>query len=80
MQRAKQVLHHLEQETTNVEGLPRLARSSTDRRGDELQLSLFQQPDHRLRRRLQCLELDQITPIEALNELVKLRELIDEDS
>ena len=80
VQRAKKVLHHLEQETTNVEGLPRLARSSADRRSDELQLSLFQQPDHRLRRRLQSLELDQITPIEALNELVKLRELIDKDS
>ena len=80
VERAKQVLHHLEQETTDVEGLPRLARSSAGGRSHEFQLSLFQQPDRRLRRQLQSLELDQISPIEALNELFKLRELIDKES
>jgi len=80
VERAKQVLHHLEQESTDVEGFPRLARSSASRQGDQLQLSLFQQADQKLRRYLQGLELDQLTPIEALNELAKLLELIDEDS
>jgi len=76
VERAKQVLHHLEQETMEVEGLPRLARSSAASSGDSLQLSLFQQADQRLRRRLEKLELEQLTPIEALNELARLLEII----
>jgi DNA mismatch repair protein MutS len=77
--RARQVLQHLEQETTDVEGLPRLVRSSSGRRDGMLQLSLFQQHDQKLRRRLQSLELEKLTPIEALNELAKLRDLVEEE-
>lgn len=77
--RARQVLQHLEQETTDVEGLPRLARSSAGSQSDQLQLSLFQQSDKKLRRRLLNLELEEITPIEALNELSRLRELLDKE-
>jgi DNA mismatch repair protein MutS len=79
VERARQVLQHLEQETTDVEGLPRLARSSAGRQSEQLQLSLFQQSGQKLRRRLLNLELEEITPIEALNELVRLRELFDEE-
>jgi DNA mismatch repair protein MutS len=79
VERARQVLQHLEQETTDVEGLPRLARSSAGRQSEQLQLSLFQQSGQKLRRRLLNLELEEITPIEALNELAKLRELFDEE-
>lgn len=77
--RARQVLQHLEQETTDVEGLPRLARSASGRQSDQLQLSLFQQSDRKLRRRLLNLQLEEITPIEALNELSRLREMLDEE-
>ena len=80
VERAKEVLKHLEEETIDVEGLPRLVRSTSDRRDEPLQLSLFRQPDQKLRRRLQRLELEQLTPIEALNELVRLREMVDEES
>jgi DNA mismatch repair protein MutS len=79
VERARQVLQHLEQETTDVEGLPRLARSSAGRRSEQLQLGLFQQSGQKLRRRLLNLELEEITPIEALNELARLRELFDEE-
>lgn len=79
VERARQVLKHLEQETTDVEGLPRLARSSTSRPNEPLQLSLFQQADQKLRRRLQGLDLEQLTPIEALNELAKLIDLVNEE-
>ncbi|MBW2624730.1 MAG: DNA mismatch repair protein MutS, partial [Deltaproteobacteria bacterium] len=79
VERARQVLQHLEQETTDVEGLPRLARSSAGRQSEQLQLSLFQQSGQKLRRRLLNLELEEITPIEALNELARLRELFDEE-
>ncbi len=79
VERARQVLQHLEQETTDVEGLPRLARSSAGRQSEQLQLSLFQQSGQKLRRRLLNLELEAITPIEALNELARLRELVEEE-
>jgi DNA mismatch repair protein MutS len=76
VERAKKVLHHLEQETMEVEGLPRLARSSARGSDQALQLTLFQQADQRLRRRLEKLDLEQVTPLEALNELAKLLEII----
>jgi DNA mismatch repair protein MutS len=79
VERARQVLQHLEQETTDVEGFPRLARSSAGSQSGQFQLSLFQQSGQKLRRRLQNLELEEITPIEALNELVRLRELFDKE-
>jgi hypothetical protein len=72
------VLQHLEQETTDVEGLPRLARSASGRQSGQLQLSLFQQSDRKLRRHLLSLQLEEITPLDALNELSRLREMLDE--
>ncbi len=78
--RARHVLKHLEQETTDAEGLPRLARSAAGSMGAPLQLSLFQQSDQRLRRHLQSLEIEELTPIEALNELARLREMVEEES
>jgi DNA mismatch repair protein MutS len=75
VERAKQVLQHLEHETIEAEGLPRLARSSA---GEPLQLSLFQQADQKLRRRLERLEIEQLTPIEAFNELARLLDFIKE--
>jgi len=56
-----------------------LARSSAGRQSEQLQLSLFQQSGQKLRRRLLSLDLEEITPIEALNELARLRELFDEE-
>ncbi|MGW8209710.1 MAG: DNA mismatch repair protein MutS, partial [Syntrophobacteria bacterium] len=66
VERAKQVLRHLEEETTDVEGLPRLVRSASGNQDEPLQLSLFRQSDQKLRRRLQKLNIEQLTPIEAL--------------
>jgi len=80
VERAKQVLRHLEEETTDVEGLPRLVRSASGKQDEPLQLSLFRQSDQKLRRRLQKLNIDQLTPIEALNELARLREIVGEES
>ena len=79
VERARQVLQHLEQETTDVEGLPRLARSTAGRVDEPFQLYLFQQSDRKLLRHLRSLEPDRLTPIEALNELARLREMAEED-
>ena len=80
VERAKQVLRHLEDETTDVEGLPRLVRSASNNQDEPLQLSLFRQSDQKLRRRLQQLNVEQLTPIEALNELARLKQIVDEES
>ena len=79
VERARQVLHHLEQETSDVEGLPRLARSTANRADEPLQLSLFQQKDGRFRSHLKSLKLEELTPIDALNELARLCEMADEE-
>jgi hypothetical protein len=80
VERSRQVLRHLEEATTDVEGLPRLVRSVSGSQDEPLQLSLFRQSEQKLRRRLQRLKIEQLTPIEALNELARLREMLDEES
>ena len=80
VERSRQVLRHLEEATTDVEGLPRLVRSAAGSQDEPLQLSLFRQSEQKLRRRLQSLKIEQLTPIEALNELARLREMLDEES
>jgi DNA mismatch repair protein MutS len=80
VERSRQVLRHLEESTTDVEGLPRLVRSASESQDEPLQLSLFRQSEQKLRRRLQRLKIEQLTPIEALNELARLREMLDEES
>jgi DNA mismatch repair protein MutS len=80
VERSRQVLRHLEESTTDVEGLPRLVRSASGNQDEPLQLSLFRQSEQKLRRRLQRLKIEQLTPIEALNELARLREMLDEES
>jgi DNA mismatch repair protein MutS len=78
VERAKDVLRHMERETIDGEGLPLPAHSATGE-NKSLQLSLFRQPDYELRRRLRNLEVEQLTPLDALNELARLRELVDKD-
>jgi len=73
--RAKEILLHLERDSEEGHGLPRLARSYRGQRQQWLQLNLFQQGDQQLRRRLQSLDLERLTPLEALNELAQLRQL-----
>ncbi len=78
VERAKEVLKHLEMETTDTEGLPRLTRSSSAVRDNQLQLALFQQPDKTLHRYLKNLDLERLTPLEALSELARLRDLAED--
>jgi DNA mismatch repair protein MutS len=79
VERAKEVLNHLEQDSTDGEGLPKLARSSGGRQHQSMQLSLFQQREGQLCQWLRELELERLTPLEALNELARLRELVAEE-
>jgi DNA mismatch repair protein MutS len=80
VERARDVLRHLEQESMDVEGLPRLRRSSLARQKEPLQLALFQKSEREIRHHLKNLELERLTPLEALNELARLQELAEKES
>ncbi|OQY20638.1 MAG: DNA mismatch repair protein MutS [Desulfobacteraceae bacterium 4572_35.1] len=79
--RAKEVLANLERGEFSCEGEPRLAHSG-DKNGEELetlkqsQLSLFSGADDPLRQRLLDIDLNAITPIEALNLMNELKKLM----
>jgi len=75
VQRAREILRELEQGSTDAEGLPRLARTSAGLKGEPVQLALFRQPERQLRQYLDRLDVERLTPLEALNELAKLREM-----
>jgi len=81
IRRAREVLENLEVGEFTKEGLPRLARSHTPGLAEtDAQMSLFVPKDpvlENLRLRLEELDTDQLTPIEALRILAELRSLLD---
>ena len=69
--RAKQVLADVEKDAEDL--APRLARSSRRRQDDAHQLSLFAPPPSAVEDEIRKLDLDRVTPIEALMLLRELR-------
>jgi DNA mismatch repair protein MutS len=79
IERAKEILGNLEGEELDEVGRPRLARSSEKTEADDsLQLNLFGAQDQRLKKRIQELDISSLTPLEALIELNKIKEDLDE--
>jgi DNA mismatch repair protein MutS len=62
--RAMEILARLEQEHVSGDGRPKMARRPT--RGGDLQLTLFAPQEHPLLDRIRALELNNLTPLEAL--------------
>jgi len=74
--RATEILHNLEGGELNGEGRPRIAERSPERgRDDMMQLNLFRNQDQKLRDWISRLDISRMTPLEALVELNKLKEL-----
>jgi DNA mismatch repair protein MutS len=73
IERAREVLQELERGSTDAEGLPRLAHSASAAKSGSYQLGLFSRPDRQLSKRLEELDLERLTPLQALNELAKLK-------
>jgi DNA mismatch repair protein MutS len=71
--RAKQILQNLEQGELNEAGQPRLAQSDG---GGAAQLALFTPHDDRVRQELADLDVDQMTPMEALTRLHALVQMV----
>ena len=65
--RAQEILAQLEDEHLDASGRSRLAPATS--RGGELQLTLFDPPEHPLLQQLRELEVNRLTPLEALTQL-----------
>jgi len=63
-ERAKQILNHLEEEHLDREGRPKIARQKT--RSGDIQLTLFGFEEHPLLDKIRELDLNTLTPLEAL--------------
>ena len=76
--RAMEILDNLEGTETDEAGRPRLAHNSLseNRRGHMVQLDLFGSVDWKLREWVKGLDIDSMTPVEALVELSKLKESV----
>lgn len=77
IERAKEVLHNLEQGEFTEGGVPKLALSRKKKiTWDSWQMPLFQKPPDPIREKLKRIDLNQITPLEALNLLDELKKQI----
>ena len=76
--RAMEILSNLEGTETDEAGRPRLAHKgvSEEGRGDMVQLDLFGSLDWKLREWVTGLDIDSMTPVEALVELSRLKESV----
>ena len=72
-ERAKQVLAQLEEEHLDEGGRPKIAvKGKKSRRGD-VQLTLFAAPEHPVVEQLRQLDLNALTPLEAMQRLAELQ-------
>ncbi len=72
IERAKVILTNLEAETLDTDGKPKFAASGKARPG-EMQLGLFHPVPHPVIEKLKTIDLQNITPVQALNILNNLR-------
>lgn len=78
LERAKEILENLEGENPDASGRVFPARSFSKKgRGDMVQLNLFGDFDRFIVERIQKLNIDAMTPLEALVELNKLKEYVE---
>lgn len=78
IERAKEVLANLEADALTPNEVPRLARHelTSDHAGASLQLDLFAVQEQQLRQIIEQLDLNELTPIDALNKLFELKKII----
>jgi DNA mismatch repair protein MutS len=77
LERAKEILKNIEAGELNGVGFPQLAHSKRAMETSSgAQLTLFNPPDQKVIHRLRELDVDTMTPLEALNQLHALKELL----
>jgi len=77
--RAKEVLSNLEADELTPNDTPRLARHEENaRKAKSSQLDFFAEQENKLREALSKIDIESITPIEAMNKLYELKKLIED--
>ncbi len=76
--RAKEVLKNLEAEALDSSQIPRLAEHHKKQETKTPQLSLFEEMEKSLREELKNIDPNQLTPLEALNKLDQLKQIVKE--
>lgn len=75
IQRAKEILHNLEQQELNEAGKPKLSRSNKVKsEKPDKQMSLFITTQEMVIKELKGLDISGLTPLQALNKLAELQE------
>jgi DNA mismatch repair protein MutS len=72
-ERAKQILARLEEEHLGASGRPKIAVTGRQSRQGDLQLTLFASPEHPVVEQIRRLDVDSLTPREALQRLAELQ-------
>jgi DNA mismatch repair protein MutS len=78
--RAEQVLANIEKHELNVSGDPVIQQPATAGLDRVSQMGLFRSPNDEISSRLRDLDLESVTPLEALNLLAELRDKVDDAS
>ncbi|MFO7889390.1 MAG: DNA mismatch repair protein MutS, partial [bacterium] len=79
IERAKRVLNNLENNELTPNQLPKLADGNLpQKKVAEPQLDIFTEQEHKLRDALKKIDLNTLTPIDALNKLNELKKIIDD--
>ncbi|MBD3385187.1 DNA mismatch repair protein MutS [candidate division KSB1 bacterium] len=76
IRRAKEILHNLEKESLNSEQMPKLAEHHPEAALHIEQMNLFEQLEKRLQAELKKIDPNTLTPIQALNKLEELKQMI----
>lgn len=79
IERAKEILSNLETEALTPSDQPKLAlrRTSSSDEAQQLQLDIFAAQERQLAEALRKLDLDNLTPLQALNKLSELKKKVD---
>ena len=82
IKRAKEVLTNLEADELTTNDIPRLARplSGNKINGQTDQLDFFQEQENHLRHELNELDINKLTPLEALNKLFELKKIVENNN
>ncbi|MFH1215198.1 MAG: DNA mismatch repair protein MutS [Pseudomonadota bacterium] len=73
VERAKELLHNIEKGELNSEGAPRIAPEKKSKPTHPGQLTLFPPEEDPVRTKIREIELDRLTPLDALNLLYELK-------
>ncbi|MDP7018006.1 MAG: DNA mismatch repair protein MutS, partial [Pirellulaceae bacterium] len=78
-ERAKQILAQLEAEHLDEENRPKIGATGKQRPRSDIQLTLFAPYDHPVVERLKSIDLNQLTPLDAIQVLKELQDEVRED-